>query len=279
MAGRRRSRMRKPTRALRKKVKATRIAARSAVVKRMRKIAKKEVNKLAEHKEFKVGASNQPLYSFPSTPTIPNNFNSNNILDTSFAYQGIKQGTGEGDRVGNEINLSQFRFSYVINYNAAVTQPQFVRMWVLTYKFDPNNATTSDVWSGMQFGITNANNFFDNGNSAGGMLGSLLDLISPVNTDVWTVHKCRTFKIGCATSPSGGTTTGNNDFKYAVRGHVDLLKYHAKKIKYNDTASTSFNKKIFIVFECLAADGTLVNDTAPSRCQINYFYNLKWTDL
>lgn len=277
MVGRRRSRMKGPSRALRKKAKAARIASRSAVVKRMRKIAKKEVSRLAEHKEFKVGTSNQPLYSFPSTAALPNNFNTNNILDTSFAYQSIAQGTGEGDRVGNEINLSQFRFSYVINYNAAVSQPQFVRMWVLTYKFDPNNATTADVWSGLQTAI--GNNFFDNGNSSGGMLGTLLDLISPVNTDVWTVHKCRTFKIGTSTAPSGGATFGNNDFKFAVKGHVDLLKYHAKKVKYNDTATTSFNKKIFIVFECLAADGTIVLDTAANRCQINYFYNVKWTDL
>lgn len=258
---------------------AYRATTRRAQISTMRRIAKKEVNKLAEHKEFKVGTSNQPLFSFPSTATIPNNFNSNNILDTSIAYQNIAQGTGEGNRIGNEITLSQLRFSFIINYNAAITQPQFVRMWVVTYKFDPNNAQTADVWSSVQNGVTSSANFFDNGNSSNGMLGTMLDLIAPVNTDVMTVHKCKTYKIGCATAPSGGATAGNNDFKYAVKDYIDLLKYVPKRVKYNDTATTSFNKKVFIIFECLAADGTVVNDTAPARCLINYFYNVKWTDV
>lgn len=254
-------------------------AARRAQIAAMRRVAKKEISKMAEHKENKVGTSNQPLYSYPSSPTLPNNFNTNNILDTSIAYQNIAQGVGEGQRVGNEIKLSQFRFSFILNYNVSVNVPQFVRMWVLTYKFDPNNATTADVWSSLNNSLTTAANFFDNGNTANGMLGSLLDLVAPVNTDVMTIHKCKTYKIGAASAPSGGTTTGNNDFKYAVKDYVDLLKYHAKTVKFNDTATISYNKKTFIVFECLGADGVVVPDTFGSRCQINYFYNVKWTDM
>lgn len=251
-------------------------AARSAAVRMMRQVAKQEIHKMAEDKEYKIGASNRVLYSYPSTATIPNNFNSQNIIDTSIAWANIAQGTGEGDRVGNKIKLTKFMFNFILNYNVAVNVPQFVRMWVVTYKFDPNNAATADIWSGLQ--TSNSNNFFDNGNTSNGMGGTLLDLVAPVNTNAWTVHKCKTYKIGAASAPSGGTTIGNNDFKYAIKTKVNLLKYQ-KQIKYNDTSTTSFNKKIFIIFECIGADGVVVPDTSTSRCNLNYFFNIRWEDL
>lgn len=260
-----------------KRAEARRIA-RSASLKTMRKIAKDEIHRMAEDKESKIGYSNRPLYSYPSTATIPNNFETNNIIDCSTIWSNISQGTGEGNRIGNKIRFTKYMFNFILNYNVAVNVPQFVRMWVITYKFDPNNAAASDIWSCMNGAITSARNFFDNGNASNGMDGTLLDLVSPVNTNVVTVHKCKTFKVGAASSPSGGLTTGNNDFKYAIKSRVNLLKYQ-KRVQYNDTATTSFNKKIFIVFECIGADGVVVPDTSAARCNLNYFFNLKWEDI
>lgn len=244
--------------------------------KAIRKIARQEVHRMAEDKEQKVGFSNRQLYSYPSTTTIPNNFETNNIIDCSQAWSNIAQGTGEGNRIGNKITLKKYMFSFVLNYNVNVNVPQFVRMWVLTYKLDPNNATTADIWAGLNNGVTGT--FFDNGNNANGMSGNLLDLVAPVNTNVWTIHKCKTFKVSAASAPTGGTATSNNDFKYAIRGRVDLLKYQ-KRIQYNDVSTIVYNKKIFIVFECLGADGTIVPDTFAHRCNLNYFFNVKWEDV
>jgi len=257
---------------------AARRAARKAVVKTMRKIAKAEIHKMAEDKESKIGFSNRPLYSYPSTATIPNNFETYNIIDCSTIWSNISQGTGEGNRIGNKITFRKYMFNFILNYNVAVNVPQFVRMWVITYKFDPNNASTADIWSCINGAITSARNFFDNGNSSNGMDGTLLDLVSPVNTNVVTVHKCKTFKVGAATAPSGGLTAGNNDFKYAIKSRVNLLKYQ-KRVQFNDAASTSYNKKIFIIFECIVADGVVVPDTSVPRCNLNYFFNLKWEDM
>lgn len=256
--------------------------SRAKSIKAIRAIAKAEAEKMAEAKEQKVGYSNVGLHTYPSTNTSPNNYLANNIFDTSVAWVNIAQGTGEGQRIGNKIKLKKFMFNFIMNATTNTVRPFLVRMWVLTYKFDPNGATTADVWSSFQKDPPNANSFFDNGNAANGMGGTLLDLIQPVNTNAWIVHKCKTFKIGCASAPQG-TLTGNNDYKYTIKSRVDLMKYMSKTIHYNDTSTTSFNKKIFIAFECCPADGAIIGDGGTAAgsqvVNLNCFYNIKWTDM
>lgn len=225
----------------------------------------------------------QGLYTFPGSVfgTPPNNWTNNNILDVSSVYTGIAQGTGEGNRIGNVIKARKLKFSFVLTPNLnAITSPLNVRMWILTFKFDPNNSLAVDVWGSMQnWNATGGLNrsFFDDGNTTSGMSGDLSDLLKPVNTDAWIVHKCKTFKLGHSGSPMTGTPaiSGNNDYKLNIRKTIDLLPYIPKRITYNDANTNSLNKKVFIVFQCIQADGSTNNITTQAAA-IWYNYHFKY---
>lgn len=245
--------------------------------KAIRKTVAKTVKQLVESKEVRNSQANATLYSYPHTPTLPNNYASNNIFDTSLVYQGIGQGTGEGNRIGNVIHPSKFRFSFCMTARQGLSSPLIVRMYVLTYKFDPNNSTVNDVWACLQQAQPSpGSSFFDNGNSSNGMTGTLVDLLLPVNTDVMRIYKTATYKLSPAGVPQGAGGS-NNDFKYFIRQTIDLLKYIPAQIKWNDNGTTSYNKKVYIVFEALSSDGTTITDTS-SIINFSYSYHFQYKD-
>lgn len=237
---------------------------RNFMVRTMRQIAKHEIHRAAENKEVRLSEANRALYSYPITTTVAQSgFVANNIIDCSDVWDTISQGVGEGQRVGNKIKIMKYRYTGILNcFNREGSNnfgPFYVRIWVLTYKFDPNGAQVTDIWSGLA--NNQAGNFFDNGNATNGMQGNLLDLMLPVNTKVWTVHKCMTFKLGYQSNPNITGADGNNDFAYSRKFYIDLKKYQGGTIQYNDTSTTSFNKKLFIVYEVLNAGGIAIADT------------------
>lgn len=246
-----------------------------------RQLVKDEFHRMTPDQEVRLGDGNG-LYSFPGAAmgAPPNLWTNNNIYDVSEVYNGIAQGTGEGNRFGNVIRPRKLKFSFLIVPNeASIPAPIQVRMWILTFKFDPNNATDPDIWGSMQNWSTTGGlnrSFYDNGNTASGLAGDLSDLMKPVNTDVWTVHKCKTYKLGHASTPAVGTAVyGNNDFKLNIRKTVDLLPYIPKRITYNDANTNSLNKKVFIVFELLRADGQ-TNNVVTQYAQIYYNFHFKF---
>lgn len=250
-------------------------------MKRLRKEIKKEFHRMTPDQEVRSSAG-IGLYTFPGSAmsTPPNLWTNNNIIDVSTVYQGIAQGTGEGNRFGNVIKPTKFTFSFILTPNQGeVASPLNVRMWILTFKFDPNNTTAADIWGSMQnFSTTGGLNrsFFDDGNVATGMDGTLTDLMKPVNTDAWTVHKCKTYKLGHSSTPVVGTAIyGNNDYKLNIRRTVNLLKYIPKRITYNDVHTNSLNKKVFIVFEVLRADGGN-NNVTTQFASLYYNYHFKF---
>lgn len=263
-AGRKAARKRAP---LRRKVAPT---SKKAI----NKIVKSTVGAMIETKEVRNSNANASLYSYPFSPTLPSNYALNNIIDTSTTYQGIQQGTGEGNRLANLVIPTRFTYSFCLTARAGVNSPLMARMFVVSYKFDLNNSTTNDIWSSLQ--QVNNNNFFDNGNTSSGMSGTLTDLLLPINTDAYRVYKVKTYKLAPSGLPTG-TGGGNNDFKYMIKKSINLLPYIQKKLRWNDTSSTSFNKKVFIIWEILAADGTTITDGSPIAT-ISYSFNFKYKD-
>lgn len=247
----------------------------------LRRQVVREVHRLTPDMEVR-GSSTKALYSFPGVAhgTPPNSWTLNNIFDVSDIYSGISQGTGEGNRIGNVIRPRKMSFSFLLLPNQATqNSPINVRMWILTFKFDPNNAVAADIWGSMQNWNASGGlnrSFFDDGSTTSGMDGTLTDLMKPVNTDAWTVHKCKTYKVGHSSTPvASASVSGNNDYKLNVRKTVNLLPYIPKRITYNDANTNSLNKKVFIVFECLKADG-LGNDVTSKMCDIFYNYHFKY---
>lgn len=250
---------------------------------RLKSVVKQEIKRNTPDQENRIEGG-LGLYSYPGsahgTTMATNLWVNNNIIDVTDVWMNIAQGTGEGNRFGNVIKPRKLNFSFLLAPNqAAITSPINVRMWVLTYKFGINNASDADVWDSMQnFNATGgmASSFFDNGNSRSGMSGNLDDLMKPVNTDAWMVYKCKTYKLGHSSTPAVGTAVyGNNDYKLNVRKTINLLPYIPKRITYNDNLSTNLNKKVFIVFECLKADGSSNNNTTQYAV-LWYNFHFKW---
>lgn len=273
--------VRKNTTAMRRKARLVRRRKglrKPRVTKGLKKVIQNEISRAAQNKEVR-NSGDTDMFSFPGSAqgAPPNSWSQRNIFDTSVVYSGLTQGTGEGNIIGNRLKIKKFRFSFIINPAVQITTPMLVRMYVLTYKFDPVNATANDIWSTAQNWSTSGGvnkTFFDNGSSSNGMTGKLQDLLMPINTNVYAVHKVKTYKLGYSALPFTGSevVTGNNDFKYLIRGSVDLAKYHRKILNYNDATTVNYNKKVFIVYQILSADGGDDNDLTQ-RCHIYYNYH------
>lgn len=277
----------RPRRNLKKAAKrsAARRAARKTAVKMMRKIAKAEISKMAEDKEVRLSGANRALYSYPGQTTYASSYwGANNIYDTSIVWAGLSQGTGEGNRIGNKIRIKRFRMSciiYPITEASTVNQgPYNVRVWVVSSKLNPNSLSPALVYSSMCDLGTNEKSFFDNGSSTNGMVGNLTDLLLPVNTNVWNVHKCMTFKIANSQAPETGNAQGNNDYKFNKKFYIDLKKYQNKVLQFNDASLNQYNKKIWVVFEVLNAAGVVINDVVSNQLLgLTYNYDFRYEDM
>lgn len=242
----------------------------------VKKLVKKELHKNIENKEYRVSGSNSKLFSYASSTLVGNNYQTNNIFDTGVSYLNINQGTGQAQRIGNRIKIAKWNYQFKLVMNTTdYDVPMLAKMYLVTYKFAPNDASTIDIWSSLQSSPGNANNFYQNGNSSNGQTGNLLDMMMPVNTDVMTVHTTRTYKLGASSNPVGN---GNNDFKLMCSGNVNLAKYHAKNIRYNDTSTSSFNKKMFIIWEIVRSDGVPTPDTNPHMAFLTWTYDFRYED-
>ena len=172
----------------------------------------------------------------------------------------IPIGTGSGARIGNSITLRKLTFKgviYPMPYNSSTNpnpMPQEVKFWIVHDKLNPATAVTG-TWG----------TFFQNGSSSGTFSSNLTDMIQQVNTDRFTVHLAKTFKIGYAyNSGTAGSTSGqanaqyfaNSDFQLNHKFSIDLTKYMPKHIKYNDASQVPMSRGLFLVVECVRADGT-----------------------
>lgn len=257
-------------------------AQRDDFVKQVRQVAQREYHRMVEDKEVRSLITNKLLYSFANQPVPANSgFFAQNILDCSQVWGSIPQGTGEGSRVGNQIRCTKFTYDAIISVPLTeeyVNQGPFhVKLWVISSRFNDQNASVQEVYESMCSTISN--NFFDNGNAAQGMSGALIDHLMPVNLDRWRVHTTRTMKVGNSEAIEVGTYRGNNDFKALCNVHIDLLKYMPKLLKYNDTSTTLFNKKLFIVYEILGCGGNVISDTLNNPLLLhNACWHFKYED-
>lgn len=194
----------------------------------------------------------------------------------------IGQGTGQGQRVGNRIETVRHVFKGTIcpypqdpstNPNP---QPIVVKMWIFYDKTDPT-AVPNPI----------GNPFFQDGNGVAGFSNDLVDTWRPVNTDRYRVLCARTFKLGFSEYAGTASTTvnqgqyqaySNNDFKMNCNFRINLTKYQIKKIRYNDGNNEPMTRRMFCMFQCVAASGIQINSTfIPAGVQ--YMEDYKYKDI
>jgi len=208
-----------------------------------------------ENKSQQYGLSGIPFGSILGTPAL------NVTPITPYAgYLAMTQGTTQNARVGNTIRPRKVMFNYVLYpsaYSATTNNlltPCEVMFWLCSVKQHKGVLpTTTDIAS-----------FFQNGSTSSPPTGLLVDLISPINTDVWTVHKSWTHKVGNAIYNGSGGIQGvneyfaNNDFKLNIVRKHNVTKYVPKVIHFEDGTSSSQSNGLFVMYQCISAAGATI---------------------
>lgn len=190
----------------------------------------------------------------------------------------INWGTGPGQRVGNQIKLKSIIIRGLIDstlYNVTTNvnpQPRYVKIWFLTDKLNPLITPLID------------NTFMQLNNGHNGLVGTSIDMITKVNSDRWTIHTSRMFKIGNASNLYGSTVSNNaqsysnNDFKYTEMFSIDLTRYCVKNLKYNDNSSDPSTRGMWMLCESVNANGT-VSLIADANINLSYTLDCEYYDM
>jgi len=192
-------------------------------------------------------------------------------------YLTITQGVGQGDRVGNSIRVKSLKFSGVLRalaYDSLLNPtpvPHYVKMFFLTRKDTP-----TDIYSGFTDVLQFGNNSEGPGNAS-----QLRNLYRPVNTDAWTVHTTRIFKLGYSIYQGTGANTtaqfhSNNDFKLNQFVNVDLTKYCTKIIKFDDNTANPSTRNIVMYPVIYTADGSPVSSKYSA---LDYSLDIVYEDM
>lgn len=232
--------MRRPKRRIYKRKSAKRVA----------RIAKKTMFRLAEHKEIQTSSLGVNVFQAWASSTTPTTMN---------LLPNLAQGTDRSTRVGNRVRVTNAKLQLLIKlnpYNSVTnpyTGPTYVKIWIASYK--PQNDITGYSFS----------NFLerDGDNPAAGyanLSGTLLDMMRNVNKTVWTVHTTRTIRLAPGGSSAGFPVA--NTYVYDAVAPSDkmitipLTKYIGQLI-YNDVSSVSSpnNKNLYAIWQaCDLAD-------------------------
>ena len=238
---------------------------RSGGRKAITKIVKSIISSQAEQKSwFDYGANNSILTSVTVTPTYKN------------LVPVLSQGVGHSGRIGNEVRIKSGYVRGHVNilpYSALSNPgpaPVFVKIWVLSCKQINDKVLSSTPIS---------YDFFDVVNSSVGLQGNMLDMELTINKDMWVSHGSKTVKIGAGF----GTSTGN----VSLQSYFDNSPMSApfyfnlgkilKTCKYDDTSTTCSNKNLFLVFQCVSADGATYSGSYAA--EFHYAIRMDYEDL
>jgi len=194
-------------------------------------------------------------------------------------YINIAQGTGQQNRVGNEIRTKKLMYNFVIRPNAydsigtgGQPKPQDVIMMFGVVKNSKAITPTS-----IDFG-----KLWQEGSSSRGPFNSLADMCQTVNSDWFTVRKILRFKVGTAEYAGIGNLTSvngqyyaNNDYKYNHVRRLDLTSICPKTLRFNDITSQPTNDGLYCWAWCVPADGTIPVGTGPLQWEWNITYEFE----
>jgi len=169
------------------------------------------------------------------------------------------QGSGQGDRLGDEIAIKNMSFKGYISYAGGSTTinstPVFIKMVLGRLKSTLSQPTSFAT-------------LFQSGNSISAPQNLPTDMFRHFNRDAWTILQSRMFKLG--TSGPGLTTgTPNNDFSLCQMFSISLNK-HVNKIKYSDGGTAPTNNGLYIWFLFCNADGSTISATTTPLVEIHY---------
>lgn len=251
-------------------------AYRKPVYKRVRKgrtnlkrtismVIKKSLSSKIEKKQW-VYYQNYNAVSTCSA-SIPVNVN---LLPTSMI-----QGIGDAQRVGNQIKISQATIEGYVSlapYNS-ITNPLSTPVMVKMFMFKSKQVNTQNL------GATSiSTNFFKVNNSGTGFQGNTLDLVLPIDIDMFTLLSTKTFKLGAASATTTGKVGTSGYYDNSPMNHHFKFNYgrHVKsQLKFDDNNSIT-NNNLWLAVQVVYADGSTLAIQPALWC---YCVNIHYTDL
>lgn len=216
--------------------------------------------------------------------TIRNIYNGSDINNSvqsvcpNTATLNIAQGDGQGERIGNRINLVSLICDiniYPVPYsvvNNSIPQPAYVKIWFIHQKSNPTGIPLANSTRMVQFG-----------SASQALTGLLRDMSVPLNQEFVTTHYSKVFKIGNSSywgsgtsSPSPEQNWTNNEFHLGGRLRIDLAKYLPKVIVYDDTNNVPSTRGLFMMFEFVDVDNTYPQNISGHH--LEYTLSMKYKD-
>lgn len=252
----------------------------------VKKVVKDTLARKIETKVFQAGA-----IIFPSQI----NNGQGSLLDNCIAltpsspsmsncqYYSIGNGTGQDQRIGDEIYNKGIYFSYQIIPNAynATNNVSPCPMYVMLYFIKPKigeqgGPTVSNYISGSSSAI-----FFENlANATSGLTGTFYDLSRRIDKDNYEIIAIKQHKVGFAGISGTGASTAyygfnNNDFKLLSTGRIKLPT--PKQLKVDRLGNIKY-QPIYCLIQYIRVDNIVANIT-QKPFQFTYNIAQYFTDM
>jgi len=193
-----------------------------------------------------------------------------NLLPTAMV-----QGTGDAQRVGNQIKISSAQIEGYVNlapYNS-ITNPLSTPVMIKMYLFKVKQVNIQNL------GASNIGSaFFKVNNSGTGFQGNTLDLVLPVDNDQFTLLSQKTFKIGASNATATGKVGTSGYYDNSPMNHHFKFNYgrHVKsQLKFDDNNGI-INNNVWLAVQAVYADGSTLSLQPALWC---YCVNIHYTDL
>lgn len=172
----------------------------------------------------------------------------------------LSQGTGQGDRVGNQVRPVRFIMrGHIIG---TTTNPVLIRMIIFRGKQDINSPT-------------DLSNLFQAGNSVSAPTNLPSDMYLPLNRNDYIIYKDRHFSV---TAENTGGIAGANGTNLIQFFKQDLVKYLPKKLIYADTAVDATNCGLYMTFLVCRQDGGVLSSPTLGKADMAYSLSLEYKD-
>lgn len=258
------------TKAPRKRVGGRKSSSVSAPVKKYIKRvmhANVENKRAFSNQSFAVGniLNSTSLYARPITPW-------------GAPFLNILQGTGQGDRIGNQCKTLKAMFRYTLfalPYDAVSNVLPIPSEVMIVFGFVKSTPTAQPT-------AAQVGTLFQAGNSSLSPQGDLGDLILPYNTDTWTIKKVLYHKIGNSSVEGTGAQPSrqyfsNNDFKYNAHRALDITSIYPKNLVFSDAGAQIQNAGLYVMIQAINANGTIMN-AATTPIFFDYAVDLTYED-
>lgn len=224
--------------------KSRRVSGKPKLSSTIKKYVKKEVHRNIENKEKLNYVANQSIQvGNAGTSTYP-------------LLMNIVQGTGDSDRVGNQIRTVKGQIKLCVNlrpYDVSTNpnpQPTWVRVLVVRDLKNSGQLSTMDATA---WGC-----FWRGNNTTLGIQGNPLDMNFEVNKDYFRLLYDKVFKLGIGNHISGPTNPSSyfDNSPMAKKLTINWGKFAKKQLKFTEGNNYPNNDNLYIVFLSCSADGT-----------------------